>query len=185
MAAWGPGAFDAHPALDFLERLTFQHADVDATLDVVPGSVDVDAVAERLRHELRSAADGFRFACYAFPQSTYATAGLVAAVLTGAHRRPPSRRRRSGRDRLGLGAHGGHTVLLTEQHALDLQPDARAAARVLASPEAWADEPDATVHLLAATRQLESLLGRTYAPSPAPLRVPGQAVWGRALPHRR
>lgn len=185
MAAWGPGPFDAHVALDYLEGLTLRHADVDGSLDVVPGSVDHAAVVDRLAHELRSAADGVTFACYAFPHSTYAAAGLVAARLTGAHRRPiPPLETRSARDRLGLGAHGGHTVLLSGRHALDLQPAARAAARVLASPSVWADEPDATVHLLAAAKQLAALLGRTYTTAPAPVRRPDRSMWGRVLLRR-
>ncbi|NNH09230.1 hypothetical protein [Cellulomonas fimi] len=185
MAAWGPGPFDAHVALDYLEGLTLRHADVDGSLDVVPGSVDHAAVLERLAHELRSAADGVTFACYGFPHSTYAAAGLVAARLTGAHRRPvPSLAPRHVRDRLGLGAHAGHTVLLTARHALELQPAARAAARVLTAPSVWADEPDATVHLLAATKQLATLLGRTYVAGPVAARRPDRPRWGRVLLRR-
>ncbi|GCE75199.1 hypothetical protein [Cellulomonas biazotea] len=185
MPAWGPGPFDAHPALDFLERLTLRHADVDATLALVPGSVDVDGVVAHLRRELRAAADGQPYACYAFPQSTYATAGLVAAVLTGADRHPVAPTTpRAARDLLGLRSHAGHAALLTESHALALQQDAAAAARVLAQPSSWSDEPDATVHLLAAAKQLAAVLSRTFAAGAVPARPRPTTLWGR-VPIRR
>lgn len=176
MAAWGPGAFDVYPALDFLERLTFQHAEIDATLTSCRAWSTSTRSPSDSATSLRSAADGSARSLR--PR----TPPPAWSPLPRAHTAPAPRRRRGGRDRLGLGRTPGTPFRSPSSTRSTCSLTRASAAWVLASPgglgrRARRDRAPARRH--PSPRVAAGSDVRAVARAAA--RAPGQAVWGRHL----
>lgn len=149
MGAWGYGPFDSDQSLDYLGDLAHQHARTDDNHDIVPGSVNREAVLAELRRalsvDLAAAATEKILDEVAFTEA-YAAAGLVAAAVTGKTADTPSGTRLFARidgtddtveNPLGLDHHCGYVALLTAADATALVPAARAAATAMAAATLW------------------------------------------------
>lgn len=156
MGAWGLGPFDSDGALDFLGDLAHRHATMkdDDGYEIDPSSVRHDAVHAALLEALtavtRPAAEGeYRWGTV---DDAYASAGLVAAALTGQHTDSPKGTSLFEQTRgLNLDRHCGYVDLLPTDRAVPLLPQAIAAVSAISTESDWVDhwnDPDSIREML-------------------------------------